>query len=51
MDLFHLINSSEGLGSKDVELDVPDGFGDFVGYLSAKIFRLLLIAWLLQHIP
>jgi hypothetical protein len=26
MDLFHLINSSEGLGTKDVDLDVPDGF-------------------------
>jgi hypothetical protein len=41
---FHLINSSEGLGSKDVDLDVPDRFEAFIGYLSAKIFRLLLIA-------
>jgi hypothetical protein len=38
MDLFQLINSFEGLGSEDVDLDVPDGFGDFIGYLSAKIF-------------
>jgi hypothetical protein len=44
MDLFHLINSSEGLGSKDIDLDVPNKFGAFVGYLSAKIFWLLLIA-------
>jgi hypothetical protein len=44
MYLFHLINSSEGLGSEDVDLDVSDGFGAFVGYLSAKIFRLFLVA-------
>jgi hypothetical protein len=43
MDLFH-INSSEGLGSEDVDLDMPDGFGAFIGYLSAKIFWLLLVA-------
>jgi hypothetical protein len=44
MDLFHLINSSEGLETEDVDLDVPDGLGALIGYLSAKIFRLLLIA-------
>jgi hypothetical protein len=44
MDLFHLINSYEGLGTEDVDLDVPDGFRAFIGYLSAKIFRLLLVA-------
>jgi hypothetical protein len=44
MDLFHLINSSEGLGSEDLDSDVPDGFRAFIGYLSAKIFWLLLIA-------
>jgi hypothetical protein len=44
MDLFHLINSSEGLGSEDVDLDMPDRFKTFIGYLSAKIFRLLLVA-------
>jgi hypothetical protein len=44
MDLFHLINSSEGLGTEDVDLDMPDGFEAFIGYLSAKIFRLLLVA-------
>jgi hypothetical protein len=38
MDLLHLINSYEGLGSEDVDLDVPDGFRAFIGYLSAKIF-------------
>jgi hypothetical protein len=44
MDIFHLINSSEGLGSVDVDLDVPDGFRAFTGYMSAKILWLLLIA-------
>jgi hypothetical protein len=44
MDLFHLTNSSEGLGTEDVELDVPNWFKAFIGHLSAKIFRLLLIA-------
>jgi hypothetical protein len=51
MDLFHLINSSKGLGSEDIDLDVPGGFGAFIGYSSAKIFWLLLIAKLLQHLP
>jgi hypothetical protein len=44
MDLFHLINSSEGLGSEDVHLGMPDGFGAFIDYFSAKILWLLLIA-------
>jgi hypothetical protein len=44
MDHFHLINSPEGLGSEDVDLDVLDRFEAFIGYLSAKIFMLLLIA-------
>jgi hypothetical protein len=44
MDLFQLINSSEGLGTEDVDLDVLDRFEAFIGYLSAKIFRLLLVA-------
>jgi hypothetical protein len=44
MDFFHLINSSKGLGSEDVDLDVPDEFGALIGYLSAKIFWLLLEA-------
>jgi hypothetical protein len=44
MDLFHLMDSSEGLGSQDVDLNVLDGFEAFVGYLSVKIFRLLLVA-------
>jgi hypothetical protein len=44
MDLFYVINSSEGLGSKDIDLDVPDRFGAFIGYSSAKIFWLLLLA-------
>jgi hypothetical protein len=43
MDLFHLKNSSEGFGSEDVDLNVPDGLGAFMGYLSDKIFWLLLI--------
>jgi hypothetical protein len=41
MILFHLKNSSEGLGSEDVDLNVPDRFGAFISYLSAKIFKLL----------
>jgi hypothetical protein len=32
------------LYTEDVDLDVPDGFGAFIGYLSAKICRLLLVA-------
>jgi hypothetical protein len=44
MYLFCLINSSEALGSEAVDLDMPDGFRAFIGYLSAKIFWLLLIA-------
>jgi hypothetical protein len=51
IDFFHLKNSSERLGSEDVDLDMPDGFGAFIGYLSAKIFWLLLVAKLLQHLP
>jgi hypothetical protein len=50
MDLLHHINSSEGLGSEDIDLDVPDGFEAFIGYLSAKKFRLLLVAYLLQYL-
>jgi hypothetical protein len=38
MDLLHLINSYERLGSEDVDLDMPDWFKAFIGYLSAKIF-------------
>jgi hypothetical protein len=34
MDLFYLINSYEGLESEDIDLDVPDGFGAFIGYLN-----------------
>jgi hypothetical protein len=37
MNLFYLINSSEGLGTEDVDLDMPDGFRAFVGHLSAKV--------------
>jgi hypothetical protein len=44
MDLFHLINSSEGLGSEDIDLDVPDRFRAFIGYLSTKVLWLLLVA-------
>jgi hypothetical protein len=44
MDLFHLKISSVGFGSEDVDLDMPDGFRAFIGYLSAKIFGLLLVA-------
>jgi hypothetical protein len=34
MNLFHLKNSSEGLGGEDVDLDMPDGFEAFIGHLS-----------------
>jgi hypothetical protein len=44
MDLFHLINSSEGFGSEDVDLDVPNGFGAFIDHLSTKVLWLLVIA-------
>jgi hypothetical protein len=44
MDLFHLINFSKGLGNEYVDLDVPNGFRAFIGYLSDKIFGLLLVA-------
>jgi hypothetical protein len=44
MDLFHLINSFEGIGSEDVDLDMLDGFEAFIGHLSDKIFYLLLVA-------
>jgi hypothetical protein len=37
MDIFNLINSSEGFRSEDVYLDVPDGFGAFIGHLSTKV--------------
>jgi hypothetical protein len=47
MDLFYLINSSKGLGSEYLDLDVLDGFGAFIGYFSAKIFGLLVVAYLL----
>jgi hypothetical protein len=44
MDLFHLKNSYDRLGSEDVDFGVSDGFEAFIGYLSAKIFWLLLVA-------
>jgi hypothetical protein len=44
MNLFHLKNSSEGLESEDVDLNMPNGFGAFIGHLSAKVLWLLLIA-------
>jgi hypothetical protein len=30
--------------SEDIDLDVLDGFGAFIGYLGAKIVWLLLVA-------
>jgi hypothetical protein len=44
MNLFHLKNSYEGLASEDVDLNIPDGFGAFIGHLSAKVLWLLLVA-------
>jgi hypothetical protein len=51
MDLFDLINSSEGLGSEDVTLDLLDRFRAFIADLSTKVLWLLLVAYLLQHLP
>jgi hypothetical protein len=44
MNLFHLINSSEGLASGDADLNVLHGCKAFIGPLSAKVLRLLLVA-------
>jgi hypothetical protein len=44
MNLFHLKNFYEGLGSEDVDLNMPDGFRAFIGHLSAKVLWFLLVA-------
>jgi hypothetical protein len=44
MNLFHLKNSSERLGSEDIDLNMLDRFRAFIGLLSAKVLWLLLIA-------
>jgi hypothetical protein len=51
MDLLDLKNSSEGLGDKDVDLNMPHRFGAFIRHLSPVILQLLLVSQFLQHLP
>jgi hypothetical protein len=51
MDLLNFKNSSEGLGDKDVDLNMPHGFRAFICHLSPIILWLLLIIKFLQHLP
>jgi hypothetical protein len=51
MDLLDLKNSSEGLGGKDVDLNMPHGFRAFIRHLSPVIPWLLLVSQLLQSLP
>jgi hypothetical protein len=51
MDLLDLKNSSEGLGGKDVDLNIPHGLGAFIHHLSPVILQLLLVSQFLQHLP
>jgi hypothetical protein len=37
MNIFHLKNSSERLGSEDVDLNMPDRFRAFIGHLCQNI--------------
>jgi hypothetical protein len=50
MDLLDLKNTSEGIGGKDVDLDMPHGFRDFICHLSSVILRFLLVSQFLQHL-
>jgi hypothetical protein len=51
MDLLDFKNSSEGLGSEDVDLNMSHRFKAFIRYLSSAILRLPLISQFLQHLP
>jgi hypothetical protein len=44
MDLPDLKNSSEGLGGKDVDLNMPYKFRAFIHHWSPVILRLLLVS-------
>jgi hypothetical protein len=50
MDLLNFKNSSEGLGDKDVDLNMPHGFRVFICHLSPVIPQLLLVSQLLQYL-
>jgi hypothetical protein len=50
MDLLNFKNSSEGLGDKDVDLNMPHGFRAFICHLSPVIPQLLLVSQLLQYL-
>jgi hypothetical protein len=50
MDLLDFKNSSEGLGGKDVDLNMPYGFRAFIRHLSLVIPRLLLVSQLLRYL-
>jgi hypothetical protein len=50
MDLLDLKNSLEGPGGKDVDLNMPHGFGAFIRHLSPIILQLLLVSQFLQHL-
>jgi hypothetical protein len=50
MDLLDFKNSSEGLGGKDVDLNMPHGFRAFIRHLSPVIPQLLLVSQLLQYL-
>jgi hypothetical protein len=49
-DLLDFKNSSEGLRSEDVDLNMPHGFGAFIRHLSPVISRLLLVSQFLQDL-
>jgi hypothetical protein len=51
MDLLDFKNSLEGLGGKDLDLNMPHGFRGFIRHLSPVIPQLLLVSQLLQYLP
>jgi hypothetical protein len=51
MDLLDIKNSLEGLGGKDLDLNMPHGFRAFIRHLSPVIPQLLLVSQLLQYLP
>jgi hypothetical protein len=50
MDLLDLKNSSEGLGGKDVDLNMPHGFRAFIRHFESIVLRLLLIYKFVQRL-
>jgi hypothetical protein len=51
MDLLDFKTSMEGLGGKDLDLNMPHGFRAFIHHLSPVIPQLHLISLLLQYLP